>query len=175
MEIELTMPLPWIHFKPASMTSHLDESTITGTRAISGSEAIKFRKRVISFSASNKPSSIFTSMTCAPPSTCSNATAKASVYCPSLIKRLNLAEPVTLVRSPTLTNKLSLVTLKAWSPDKRNAGSIAGSWRGAMFLTASAMALICAGVEPQQPPTIFKKPFSAHSLICAAIWLGDIS
>ncbi len=29
LEIELTMPLPCIHFRPASITSHFEESTIT--------------------------------------------------------------------------------------------------------------------------------------------------
>jgi hypothetical protein len=44
MEIELTMHLPCTHFRPASITSHLELSIITGTRAISGSAAIRFRK-----------------------------------------------------------------------------------------------------------------------------------
>ena len=34
--------------------------------------------------------------------------------------------------------------------------------------TASAIALMCAGVVPQQPPTIFSQPFSAHSRNCGA-------
>jgi hypothetical protein len=42
-EIELTMALPCTHFRPASMTSHLEESIITGTREMSGSAAIRFR------------------------------------------------------------------------------------------------------------------------------------
>jgi hypothetical protein len=45
MEIELTIGLPCTHFRPASITSHFDESIITGTRAMSGSEAIRLRKR----------------------------------------------------------------------------------------------------------------------------------
>ena len=43
IEIELTIPLPWMHFRPASMTSHLDESSMMGTREMSGSEAIRLR------------------------------------------------------------------------------------------------------------------------------------
>ena len=31
-EIEFTMALPCRHFRPASITSHLEESTMTGTR-----------------------------------------------------------------------------------------------------------------------------------------------
>ena len=37
MEIEFTIGLPWMHFRPASMTWNFEESTITGTRAMSGS------------------------------------------------------------------------------------------------------------------------------------------
>jgi len=37
----LTIGLPWTHLSPASITENFDESTITGTRAISGSEATR--------------------------------------------------------------------------------------------------------------------------------------
>ena len=43
IEIELTMHLPWTHFRPASMMPNLDESIITGTRAMSGSAATRLR------------------------------------------------------------------------------------------------------------------------------------
>ena len=101
------MPLPCTHFKPASITSHLEESTIIGTLEISGSEAIKFKKRDIAALESNMPSSILISITCAPASTCKRATSKASSYNSSLIKRLKRSDPVTLVRSPTLVNNES--------------------------------------------------------------------
>ena len=42
-EIELTMPLPWRVLSPASMTSHLEESTMKGTLATSGSLASSCR------------------------------------------------------------------------------------------------------------------------------------
>ena len=84
------------------MTDHLDESIMMGTRAMSGSAAIKLRKRTIACSLSSMPSSILTSMICAPFSTCWSATASASSNRPSTINFLNLADPVTLVRSPTL-------------------------------------------------------------------------
>ena len=41
------MQRPCTHFSPASITSHLELSTITGTRAMSGSPAIRFRKVVM--------------------------------------------------------------------------------------------------------------------------------
>ena len=37
------MPLPWTHLSPASMTDHFELSTTNGTRAISGSVAIRLR------------------------------------------------------------------------------------------------------------------------------------
>ena len=70
MLIELTMPLPWMQRKPASITDHLLESTITGTRAMSGSPAIRFKNRTMAAWLSSMASSMFTSMTCAPFSTC---------------------------------------------------------------------------------------------------------
>ena len=45
--IEFTTGLFCTHFSPASITSHLELSIITGTRAISGSAAIRFRKSII--------------------------------------------------------------------------------------------------------------------------------
>ena len=77
MEIELTIGLPWTFLRPASMTSHLEESTMTGTRLMSGSEAISLVKRSIAATPSIIPSSMLMSMTCAPFSTCCAATASA--------------------------------------------------------------------------------------------------
>ena len=39
------MPLPCTHFRPASITLHFELSIMIGTRAMSGSAAIRFRKR----------------------------------------------------------------------------------------------------------------------------------
>ena len=72
------MPLPCRHFRPASITLHLELSIMTGTRAMSGSAATRFRKRVMALSESSMPSSMLTSMIWAPPSTCWRATASAS-------------------------------------------------------------------------------------------------
>jgi hypothetical protein len=76
--MELTMALPCTHFRPASITVHLEESIITGTRAMSGSAASRFRKRTMAASESSMPSSMLTSMICAPFSTCWRATSSAS-------------------------------------------------------------------------------------------------
>ena len=77
MEIELTIGLPCTFFRPASMTSHLEESIMTGTRLISGSAAISLVNRSIAATPSIMPSSMLMSMTCAPTSTCCRATDNA--------------------------------------------------------------------------------------------------
>ena len=50
-----------------------------GTRAMSGSVAIRLRKVVMAFSESSRPSSMLTSRICAPFSTCERATASAAM------------------------------------------------------------------------------------------------
>ena len=143
MEIEFTIGLPWMHFRPASMTWNFEESTITGTRAMSGSPATRLRNSTIAFSESSRPSSMLTSMICAPFATWSRATSSAAAKSPLVTSLRNLAEPVTLVRSPTLTNGMSLVSVNGSSPDSRISGGISGTGRGALPATAAAIARIC--------------------------------
>ena len=76
--MELTMPLPCTHFRPASITDHFDESIMTGTRAISGSPAIRLKNFTMAACESSMPSSMFTSMICAPFATCWRATSTAA-------------------------------------------------------------------------------------------------
>ena len=78
MLIELTMALPCTHFRPASMTLHLELSIISGTREMSGSEAMRLRNVCIAFSESSRPSSMLMSRICAPFSTWLRATASAA-------------------------------------------------------------------------------------------------
>ena len=59
------------------MTSHFEESIMTGTRLMSGSDATSLRKRSIAATPSIIPSSMLTSMTWAPFSTCCAATDSA--------------------------------------------------------------------------------------------------
>ncbi|SFV85177.1 hypothetical protein MNB_SUP05-9-495 [hydrothermal vent metagenome] len=157
------------------MISHLDESTISGTLEISGSEAIRFINRTMAALPSNMPSSMLMSTTCAPSSTCVRQISSASSYSSLRIKRLNLAEPVTLARSPTLINNDSSPILKASKPDRRHSGLISGICLGGSPSIASAMALIWSGVEPQQPPKILTKPDSAHSPTCSLMVIAPRS
>ena len=114
--MEFTIALPCTHLSPASITSHFDESSMMGIRAMSGSDAIKFRKYCIACRESSIPSSILISMTCAPFSTCCLATETASSNFSSIINLANAFEPVTLVRSPTLINKVSSLIVKGSNP-----------------------------------------------------------
>ena len=119
------MPLPWMHCRPASITDHFDESIITGTRAISGSPAIRCRKRTIAAWLSSMASSMLMSMTCAPFSTCWRATASASSNLPARINRAKAFEPVTLVRSPMLTNRAPGAIVTGSRPERRSGGRLA--------------------------------------------------
>jgi len=163
IEIELTTDLPCTHFKPASITVHLELSIMTGTREMSGSEAIRFRKRAMLACESSMASSMLMSMICAPFSTCWRATASASSNFSSRIRRANILLPVTLVRSPTLTNRVCSSTFSASRPDSRIFASITGGWRSGRPATLSAMARMWSGVVPQQPPTTLTKPARANS------------
>ncbi len=166
------MPLPCRFFSPASITDHLELSTITGTRAMSGSEATSRRNFTIAASESSSPSSMLTSMICAPLSTCWRATSSAASYCPSRISRANFRDPVTLVRSPTFTKLVSGPMVSGSIPERRQRGGRCTRARGATPRTASAMARMVSGVVPQQPPTMFTSPLVANSRITAAMLSG---
>ena len=171
-EIEFTTPLPCRHFSPASITLHFELSIITGTGAMSGSAAMRFRKRTMAASESSIPSSMLTSMTWAPLVTCWRATATASSKSPPRISFENRGEPVTLVRSPMFTKFVSGRSVSASQPDRRVKGSTRGATRGVAPRTASAMARMCSGVVPQQPPTRLSQPFRAHSPSTGAMSAG---
>ena len=127
--IEFTTGLPCTHFSPASMTDHFELSIITGTRAISGSVATRLRNRVIVSSESSSASSMLTSMRFAPPRTWSRATSVAAARSPDLTRRAKRADPVTLVRSPTIRNVPSSRTVRVSSPLKPTRSRLAGGDR----------------------------------------------
>ncbi|NYC95670.1 hypothetical protein DFN09_003657 [Clostridium acetobutylicum] len=54
-------------------------------------------------------------------------------------------------------------------------GSKFGTFLGEMPLTTLLIALICSGVVPQQPPTIFKCPSSANFFTMLAVSSGSSS
>jgi hypothetical protein len=85
---------------------------------------------------------------------------------------LNRADPVTFVRSPTFTKRESGPMFTASSPESLSLGSGSGRSRGGWSATTSAMALMCSGVVPQQPPTMFSQPLLAQSPISSAMNSG---
>ncbi len=55
--------------------------------------------------------------------------------------------------------------LKGSRPARRNAFGFGTIGRGGTERMACAIALMCSGVVPQQPPTMFSQPLLAHSPI----------
>ena len=151
------MAFPCTHFSAAVMTSQLEESTITGTFAISGSAAMMLRNVVISCLASSKASSILISMTRAPSATCLRAMVTASSYFFSLMSRRNFLEPATLHRSPTLTNPISGVTTSGSRPLSCISGSRSTGLRGVFPRATSAKRRMKCSSVPQQPPMMFTR------------------
>jgi len=89
--------------------------------------------------------------------------------------RAKAFEPVTLVRSPTFTNSEEASTVNGSRPDRRIATGTSGTARGAASASSSAIALMCSGVVPQQPPAMFTKPASANSRSRAEVSDGSSS
>ena len=164
-----------------------------GTRAISGSPAIRFRKRTIAAFESSIASSMLMSMTWAPFSTCWRATPSASSNWPLRIRRANAFEPVTLVRSPMLTNS-DPAPISTGSRPESFIGGMDASWTALMPRPARARrtarrdgrsaagtcrrarrsAAMCSGVVPQQPPAMLRKPARANSSSSAGGDLGRL-
>ena len=88
------------------------------------------------------------------------------------MSRAKAREPVTLVRSPMMVKLLSGRISSISSPEYRDRRGGGAGVRGGCFHTASAIALMCAGVVPQQPPTTFSQPSRANSPSTAAIDSG---
>ena len=168
--MELTMPLPCTHFRPASITDHLEESIMTGTRAMSGSPAIRLRNLTMAACESSMPSSMLTSMICAPLATCWRAMSTAA----GIVARLDqLAE---LGRAGHV-GALADIDEQAVGIDGQRLQAAQAAGRGdarhacaaATPATARTTARMCSGVVPQQPPTMLTKPLAANSRKIAAV------
>jgi hypothetical protein len=83
-------------------------------------------------------------MTWAPFSTCWRATDRASSKRPSRIMRAKALEPVTLVRSPTLTNRLPSPMETGSRPDSRIGGRAAAGEDSVVF-GADKVVVMAAG------------------------------
>ena len=71
-----------------------------------------------------------------------------------------------------LTKILSGVMVTGSNPLKRKYCSIAGINLGFAFFAFSTIHLMCSGVVPQQPPTIFTNPDSIKSSTKCAVSCG---
>ena len=118
---------------------------------------------------------MFTSSTLAPPRTCSSATSTAPVKSSASTRRRKRAEPVTFVRSPTTTKPVSGPISNGSRPLKRGRRGRSGMRRGGRPRTASAIARVCSGVVPQQPPTRLTSPSSANSRSSRLVSCGPSS
>ena len=158
---------------PASMTDHLDESTTIGTRAIAGSEATRFRKRVIAASESSRASSMLTSMAWAPPSTCARAISRARV-------EVAVDDPAGEGTRAGHVRALADVEEEAALADVQ--GLEAGQPQGlrprgngprrGVRVRLPRTAATWAGPVPQQPPTTLTIPASANPRMTAAMASG---
>ena len=82
---------------------------------------------------------------------------------------------MTLVLSPTLINSESSLIINGSKPDN----CVYVCWEGISLgfrpFISFAIAAICAGVVPQQPPAIFTNPLSANSLRSEDVSSGSSS
>ena len=173
--MELTTDFPCMHLRADSITLHLDESIMSGSFAISGSDITRLTNRTIAFSESSMASSMQISITWAPPSTWFLAMARASSYFSSRISRANFRDPDTLVRSPILTKLVSGVMVRTSSPLRRVDTVISGLTRGGYFSETSRNLLMCCGVVPQHPPMMFTHPSFMNSSATEAMNSADWS
>src|SRR5439155_1427381 len=91
---------------------------------------------------------------------------------PASTSRAKARDPVTLARSPTLTKSERSSMLSGSRPASRSAGGRAAGSRAGTPTSACAMAAMCSGVVPQQPPAMLIQPARAHSPIWRAIDSG---
>ena len=100
------MALPW-HFRSASsITARSVESIISGTFTFL---VMKSMKRSMSAASSRSGLARQTSTTWPPPFTWARPISEASSNFSSTISSLNRRDPMTFVRSPTITGRLSSV------------------------------------------------------------------
>ena len=163
------MALPCERSSAARITSGSVESIISGTLTLRTTWS---RNAVTSASSSRSGSARHTSTTWAPPRTCRRPTSAASSNAPAAINRLNRREPMTFVRSPTSSGRLSSSITSGSSPDTA-LPACRGGRRGVLPSSIRSSRRMCAGVVPQQPPSMFSQPWSTKRSSLAASDSGD--
>jgi hypothetical protein len=174
--MEFTMPLPCRHFRPASMTSHFDESTMNGTLATSGSLPSNCRKSRHRRDAVNHP---FVHADVDDVRAVLDLLARDGdgflvfIFLDEL-RKLWRARHVRAFADhdelpDLLRERLRAAQAQGGSPmgliaaPVENLVSVFGEIRGGLFSSALAIAAMCSGVLPQQPPAMLIKLLFANS------------
>ena len=113
-------------------------------------------------------------MICAPPLTWRRAISVASSQSPAATRSRNFREPMTLVRSPTSSGRLSGAGSTSSMPENAaRRGRPRQSPRGRRPATIRAIAAMWSAVVPQQPPTMLIQPESTKRSRAEARLAGD--
>ena len=173
-EIELATPLPCRHLSPASSAEKRELSTMIGSRAISGSVAIRLRNVVIACSASSRSASMFDVEEVRAAAhllerDVDRALEVARLDQPPEARRAGDVRPLAdddEARVRPDHERLETAEARARAP---RAGTTP---RRASPSTDLAICATCSGVVPQQPPTMLTSPSSANVAQEAARVLG---
>ena len=160
----MTIPLPWMHFRPASSTDQRELSTMIGSRATSGSVAITFRNvRHRLLAVEQVGVHVDVEDVRAAAHLLERDLDRAGEVAAST-RRRKRAEPVTFVRSPIITKPVSGPISNGSSPLQRGRrAQLRDGSRRRGPCTRRGDRRVCSGVEPQQLPAMFRKPASANS------------
>ena len=182
MLIELTIGLPDTHFRPASITLHLELSTITGMRAMSGSAAMRLRKighRLLGVEQGLVHVDV------------DDLRAVLDLVARDLDRGIIVAGEDQLLELGRAGDVAALADVdepragagllhfeasiqaamhhRLEAGEQRVARGQPGRARGVQSRAAPAIAAICCGVVPQQPPTTLTSGRSTQSRTCAAV------
>jgi hypothetical protein len=164
MEMELTIGLPCTHFSPASMTSHLEESIITGTTGDVGlgrnefQEAVHGRHPVDHALVHVDVDDLGAGLDLLP------GHRRAPRDSPRLDQLAEARRPGDIGALTDVDEKAVLGRSSA-APSPTGAWPVPASARraGRCPSTAAAIAAMCSGVVPQHPPTRLTRPACANS------------
>jgi hypothetical protein len=123
-------------------------------------------------SESSMPSSMLTSMICAPFSTCCLATTSAAAVVTGNDQLAELGRARHVGALADVHEQRVGADIQRLESDSLSLTGSDGTERGGCSRTAALIAAICAGVVPQQPPTMLINPDAANSPRMPAIACG---
>ncbi len=148
---ELTMPMPGSHSSACATTSGSVESMQSGASICP--ESVRTTRVMVSCSSARSVRATQTSRACAPPSTCSRATARIPEMSFASKSSFIFLLPCELTRSPMSSGRGSWCSATALRPLESMGTRRGGLRAGCDLPTASTTWRRCSGVVPQQPPT----------------------